>query len=101
MLAVVYHRGAVDEDVLDAYGVLVRVLEGGPVDHCVRVEHDDVGGPALLDQAPVTEAEALGREAGHLVDGGLQVHHGVVADVASEDARVGAVESGVRLRRGV
>lgn len=43
VLSILEDLFTVDKEVLDARGQLVRLLEGGPIDHRLRVEDHDVG----------------------------------------------------------
>src|SRR6188474_1440209 len=60
VLAVFEHLHAVDEDVLHAGGVLVRLLEGGVVGDRRGVEDDHVSEHAFLEEAAMVEAEIAG-----------------------------------------
>ena len=68
VLAVVDDDGAVDEHVLDAARVVVRVVDRRDLVEAVVVEDDDVGRVAGAEQAAVPEAEVRRRHARHLAD---------------------------------
>ena len=97
-LAVAPHNLAVDQNGFDSLRRLDRLLEsGGLVD--LRIEDRDVGRVTRLEHAAVGEAEGLGGETGHLVDGGFQRKKPKLARVVSEDSRKRAPQP--RMRRGV
>src|SRR5262245_43545921 len=97
VLAVTGHRRAVDENGADACGEAAGVVVGRDIGDGGWIEDDQVGEGAGPDRAAVHEAE-LGRgQARHLVDGGGQVEHPLVAHVVAEDTRKAAVEPGVWL----
>ena len=69
VVAVGYNGLAVDEDVLDAGGVLAGVVSGGGGVDGAWIEDDDVGLHAFAKDAAVGDAEAQGGEGGHLTYG--------------------------------
>src|SRR5215475_8277453 len=94
VLAVAGHRRAVDEDGADPCGEAAGVVVGRDVGDRGWIEDDEIGEGAGPDGAAINEAE-LGRgQARHLVDGGGQVEHPLVAHVVAEDAGKAAVEPG-------
>src|SRR5437773_2749726 len=52
---------AVDEDVLHADRIMLRILEGRDVVNGRRVEHRDVGGHAGTDHAAIGQPDPIGR----------------------------------------
>src|ERR1700741_459116 len=66
VFAVLEHLRAVDEYVLHANGVLVRLLERRLVSDLRRVEHDDIGKHPFANEAAVLELEVRGRKSGEL-----------------------------------
>jgi len=95
MLPLGQDAAAVDPDVANADGELVRIGEGGAVGHGIGVEDNDVGPAAGLESPAIPEREAGGHGGGHLADGVLQGEDLLIADVLAQDARVGAVGAGV------
>ena len=93
--AVAQHPPAVHPDVAHPRRQLVGLLEGGVVRDRLGVEDHHVGEQALAQQAPLAQAQAVGHGRGHLADRLLQGQDPLVADVAAEDARIGAVAAGV------
>jgi hypothetical protein len=86
---VVFDDGdAIDEDVFEAGGVMVRVFVGGVFLNGGRIEYDDVRPIAFAQLAAVLEAKRLGGEAGHFTDGILKAEDVKFTDVVCEDARV-------------
>src|SRR6266478_3522515 len=59
---------AVDEDVFHSLRQLVGILEGGDVMNGCRIEDDDVGAQARLQNATVRQAHALRRQRGEFAD---------------------------------
>ena len=72
MGAVLPHQRAVHEHMRDAGGRRRRLLEGGTVDHPIRIEDADIGIGARRDAAAVGEAKTLGGKAGHAPNGFLE-----------------------------
>ena len=66
---------SVDDDRPDPLREGVRSIEVGPVLHGDWVEQHQVGDRALLDAAALRQPETIGRQRGHLADGGLQGQH--------------------------
>jgi len=62
MLAVLPHLGAIDEDLLDSGGQLLRFGEGCMVADIGRVEHHDIGIIAVAKHAAPLDAEVGRRE---------------------------------------
>src|SRR5262249_44278851 len=94
--AVVENDAAVDDDGVDADGILKGIGECGAVGHRRGVEDDEIGREPFLDQAAIAEAQ-LGRgEAAHLVHGLLQRDHVLLAHILAEHAREGAEVARVR-----
>src|SRR2546430_2420627 len=60
------HR--VDEHVFHSLRQLVGIVEGGDVVHFSRIEYDDVGAQARLQDATVRQAHALSRQCGEFAD---------------------------------
>src|SRR3954452_24115835 len=63
-LAILEHLDAVDEDVLHARGVLVRLVVGGVVLDVGGIEEDGVGEVAGLEEAAVADLEFAGGQGG-------------------------------------
>ena len=61
------HR-AVDDHRVDAFRALNRLREGRRFVDFIFIEHDDIRGETLLQDAPVREPEGLRRETGHFVN---------------------------------
>ena len=94
VLAFVDYYFAVDYDVGDAEGELLGVFSGGGGFDGFRVEDDDVGLVAVSEEASGLEAQALGREGGHLSDGLGEAELLLGAYVLSEDYGEAAVGAG-------
>jgi hypothetical protein len=62
VLAVFENLNAVDENVSDADGILVGLLEGSTVGDCLRIENHYVRKHALLDKSAVIQAEVCSRQ---------------------------------------
>ena len=77
-----HHDDTVDENVLHANGILMRILEGRHVANLRRVKDRDVGIEALPQDSPIQNAYPLGRGRTHLPDSLLQGQHSPVANVA-------------------
>src|SRR5436309_11142402 len=88
----------VDQNVLDSFRVLVRLLERRAVAHRTRVEDGYVGERARAQNAPVAEAHTRRGHPGHLVHGLFEREQVLVANVAREYARVRTPAARVRLR---
>src|SRR3984957_3548720 len=94
---VIDHKHAVDDDTgVRAARVVVRVGVGREVGEIVGVEDRDIGTPALREKAAVAQLQRLRRRAGHLVDRRFERQQVLLADIAADDAREGAVETRVR-----
>src|SRR5688572_33396561 len=72
----------VDDDVGDAFWILVGLLEGGAVADARGVEDGDVGEGAFAQHAAVAEPDARGGPPRHLVDGLLQRQQALLPHVA-------------------
>jgi hypothetical protein len=92
---VAQHGRARDPDVGDPVRQAGRLLERGAVGD-VRREQHEVGDHAGPDEAAVGQAEALGRQGGHVPDRLLQREPALVARDAPEIAREGAEAARVR-----
>src|SRR5438874_12187537 len=68
LAVVVEYNLAVDDHVLDAFGILMWLFEGRFVDHAIGIEDGDVGGEAFSNQAAIAEAEGGGGLTGHFSD---------------------------------
>ena len=68
MFPVVDDYLAINDHVVDADGVVLWIAQNGIGPHLVGIEHDDVGLETVAEDAPVGQAEPLGRERGHLAD---------------------------------
>ena len=97
MPAAVNNRNAVDQHIVNARGVLGRVVKGGRRIHLLRLEHRQVGLGAVADDAPVGQTQPPGRGAGHLADSLLQGKQALAPHelrqyigIGSVSARVGA-----------
>ena len=99
VLAAIEHDRPVDDHVLDAGGVLVRLLERGVIDDTRRVEDRDVGPQAGTQQAAIELADLGGVRRRHLAHGLLEPEHPGLAHVAAEHARKRAVVARMRMRR--
>jgi len=73
VLAALYYCHAVDEDVMDADGVLDRRLICRLVGYGCRVEEDQVCHASRLQMPSVQQAELAAWIPGHLPDGGWQI----------------------------
>ena len=95
---VVDDEDAVDDDRRARAGrIAVRVGVGRAVVEIVRVEDRDVGAPALARAGRGRAASsARAGSAGHLVDRAFERQQPLVAHVAADDAREGAVEARMR-----
>lgn len=94
VVAVGYYGLAVDEDVLDAGGVLAGAAPGGGgVDGC-GVEDDDVGFHAVAEEATVRDAESECGEGGHFSNSLGEGDEFFAADVVGEEGGEGAVGPG-------
>ena len=94
MVAVGYDGLAVDQDVLDAGGVLAGVVSGGGGVDGAWIEDDDVGLHAVSEDAAVGDAESEGGEGSHLSDGLGHGYELFAADVVGEEGGEGAVGAG-------
>src|SRR5437763_16093635 len=88
----------VDQNVLDSFRVLVRLLKRRAVAHRARVEDGYVCERARAQDASVAEAHTRRGHPGHLVHGLFEREQVFVADVAREYARVRTPAARVRLR---
>src|SRR5215471_7004875 len=86
-LSVVDDEDAVDRDVGNALAVLIGLLERGEVAHGRRVERDQIGGKAGLNEAAVLQAGGFCGEGRHLADRFLEPQDFLVAHIVAEDAR--------------
>ncbi len=71
-MGVVEDGGTADEDGLDALAEAMRVGIGGGVAPIGRGKKHEVGVVALFEGAALCDAEGVGRETGHPVDGGFR-----------------------------
>src|SRR3989442_14684080 len=97
MLAVPDDEAAVDEYVLDAGRISMRVLVRGPIGDVLGVEDDDILPGAYRDPAPILEPEPAGRQPRHLVNGLRQREDALLAGVFAEYAGKRPVASRMRL----
>src|SRR5438270_13675397 len=88
----------VDQNVLDPFRILVRLLKRRAVAYRARVEDGYVCERARAQNAPVTKAHARRGHTRHLVHGLFEREQVLVADVAREYARVRTPAARVRLR---
>ena len=79
--------------------ILMRLGVGGVVLDLGRVEHDDVGKVARLQQAPLRQPQVRGRQAGQLADGLFQRNDLLVAHVLAQQAGEVAIGARMRLRQ--
>src|SRR5262249_3949511 len=87
----------VHDDVREALGVVARGRDPGAVAPRRGIEGREVRRHAFLQDAPVLELGARGREGGHLPDGLLEREELLVAHVLAEDAGGGRPRARVRL----
>ena len=66
MLTIVDHGDAIHEDGVDAYGLLMRIVECGGIDDSLRIEDDQISCVAHRDGAAIGQAECHRCAAGHL-----------------------------------
>ena len=92
--AVLQGEGAPHQHVADARRLFHRVGVLRQVPHLLRVKDRDVGDPALLQGAPVLQAQDVRRQAGDLVHRVLQGHQPVVPGQLQE-AGEGAEAAGM------
>ncbi len=90
-----YRDRTVDQDAVNALGILVRIHEVRPVDDGIRIENHEIGNLAHIDRAPIGQPQPAGRHAGHLVHGGRQVEQLVFAAVLAEHPGEGPVIAGM------
>src|SRR5256714_999602 len=88
----------VDQNVLDSFRVLVRLLERRAVAHRARVEDCYVGERARAQDAPVAKSHTRRGHPGQRVHGPFEREQVLVADVAREYSRVRTPAARVRLR---
>src|SRR5438270_105646 len=88
----------VDQNVLDSFRVLVRLLKRRAVAHRARVEDGYVCERARAQNSSVFESNSRRGHPGHLVHGLFEREQVLVADVAREYARVRTPAARVRLR---
>lgn len=89
------HPDPVDPHVADAGGQLVWRLEGRPVGNRRRVEHHHIREAPRLQQPALAQPEPVGDRRSHLSHGILKRQRALLADVAPQHARVGAVRARV------
>src|SRR5436309_2279695 len=65
-------RLAVDKQVSDSAGILVRLVEGRPVPEILGVEHDDVGEVALFEIAALLQSQNIRRQSAGAANGRFQ-----------------------------
>src|SRR5690606_15007359 len=70
--AIAHHGDAVDQDVPNAFGKMMRGGEGGGIPHSFRIENYEVGGETFLHLAAFENAEGGGGEGSHAADGFLE-----------------------------
>jgi isoquinoline 1-oxidoreductase subunit beta len=97
-LPVAHPRHAVHEHVDDAFGVLVRLEEGGLVGQGGEVEHHQVGGHPFADGATIVEAHHPRRQRGRRAHRVLEADDALLERVVADLAHEAAVEA--RVRRG-
>ena len=98
MLAVLQDDLPVDEHVLHADGVLMRLLERRAIRDRRRIEDRDVGEIAFLQQAAAIEAEVLGGQARQPAHRVRERDHLFLAHVLAEQPREVAVGARMRVR---
>src|SRR4030042_2448269 len=86
----IHHQGAVDEDIINTFGVLVRVIFKrvsmreqvcSAVMDTLQVENHHIRPGTRTKYAPIPQSETLGGEGGHLADGLLQSEHGLLTHI--------------------
>src|SRR5579875_303867 len=82
---------AVDPDIADPRGELVRVLERGPVGNCICVEEHNIGVVARAQQAAITQAKTGCDGSAHLTDGVLQRQQALLTHVFCQHPRIGSI----------
>jgi len=87
---------AIHDDVLDAFGIPMRVVVGRGVGHAQRIEHDEVRPRPDPDLAAVGEPQMPRGERGHLPHRVLERQDPLVARVPSEHARERAIRPWMR-----
>src|SRR6266566_3307033 len=95
-LALLQYHLAVHQDVLDADGRLVRLLERRVIHDRRGIEDGDVGEHPGTHETPIGEAHPLRRERRHLAYRELERKQLQVAGIVAEDSRECAVGAGVR-----
>ena len=87
----------VDEDMIDAVGRFFRVLVGGSIRNGQGIEYDQVRVVADGYHAPVMQAEAVRRQAGHLSYRLLEGKQALLHGVPANHARKRAPKPGMRM----
>src|SRR6266571_688205 len=80
-------HGAVDDHRVDAFRAMNGLREARRLVDFIFIEHDDIRGETLLQDAPVRKPEGPRREAGHLVHRGLQREQVQASGVMSQHPR--------------
>jgi hypothetical protein len=80
----------------DALRCRMKVGIRGSVDHAGGVKQINVGERADIDHASISQAEAAGGQASHLVDGGWQREQVFIAGIVAQHAGEGVPQTGLR-----
>ncbi len=91
MLTFAHHDLAVDYHEVDSLGILVRLGVGRRVANRARIENDDVGGEALAEDAAIGDPHSGGWTRGDAPDPLFERVEALIAHVAPEESREGAV----------
>src|SRR5262245_2508986 len=96
MLTLFNHERAVNDDIFDAFGILMGILKRCLVDHALGTKDRDVCFLPGLEQASIFNPKFGGIQRSHLFDSVLQGQHSLFTDILSEDSWKGAVPTRMR-----
>src|SRR6266851_2999680 len=84
-----FHDGPpIDQNEIESFGKLMRLLKSGFVLHARRIEQHQVRPVTLAHQAAIAKPESTGRQRSHLSDGILERQDIAVAHILGERPRV-------------
>src|SRR5258705_8762721 len=88
---VFHHDHAVDEDILEPGGIMMRVLERGSFLDFLRIKCNEVGPVSRLHQAAIGNPISGGRQRSHSADGIFEAQQSELTHVTAEQTRIVAV----------
>ena len=96
VMAVIDDHSTVDQNVIDAFRILLGIIVCGHVGDTIRIEYDDVGPIAFAQQTSIFQTENLRRHEKSFCESRRQSENFLIAGIFAEHSRVGAEAARVR-----